>query len=118
MRPVPSQLRQVAPFASRPRPIHSGQMSSPVPGVPGFASSPGLRGCSSRGLSDLLLTGASFDASLLPLPSVRKAAAVRVIAPLHAVLRSELRKNLRGGEVGEGDAGHAGEAECSARLIA
>jgi hypothetical protein len=44
MRPVPPQLRHSWPRAVLPLPLHSGQMSSPVPGVPGGASSPGLTG--------------------------------------------------------------------------
>jgi hypothetical protein len=42
MRPVPSQFGQLSPRADFPLPLHCGQMSSPVPGVPGGASSPGL----------------------------------------------------------------------------
>jgi hypothetical protein len=42
MRPVPSQFGQAPPRAALPEPLHSGQISSPVPGVPGGASSPGL----------------------------------------------------------------------------
>lgn len=42
MRPVPPQLTQSAPFFCLPLPWHTGQISSPVPGVPGAASSPGF----------------------------------------------------------------------------
>ena len=38
--PVPAQVVQRLP-SLRPLPLHSRQMSSPVPGVPGGASSPG-----------------------------------------------------------------------------
>ncbi len=41
IRPVPSQVRQTCSRAVRPVPLHSGQTSSPVPGVPAGASSPG-----------------------------------------------------------------------------
>ena len=40
IRPVPSQFGHVAP-ATSPLLLHFGQTSSPVPGVPGGASSPG-----------------------------------------------------------------------------
>jgi len=43
MRPLPSQFAQRWP-SFVPLPSHAGQMSSPVPGVPGGASSPGAGG--------------------------------------------------------------------------
>ena len=50
IRPVPSQFSQGFP-SILPLPLHSGQMSSPVPGVPGRASSPGRGfGCCGLGL--------------------------------------------------------------------
>jgi hypothetical protein len=41
--PVPRQLGQDSPL-SLPVPLHSGQIFSPVPGVPTGPSSPGFRG--------------------------------------------------------------------------
>jgi hypothetical protein len=43
MRPVPSQIGQAAPSLIFPVPLQFGHKSSPVPGVPATASSPGLR---------------------------------------------------------------------------
>lgn len=40
--PVPPQFGQSAPLAFLPLPLQTGQMSSPVPGVPAGASSPGF----------------------------------------------------------------------------
>jgi hypothetical protein len=42
--PVPLQFGHVPPACALPVPLQAGQRSSPVPGVPGGASSPGLVG--------------------------------------------------------------------------
>jgi hypothetical protein len=43
MRPVPPQSSHFSAPAFLPLPLHIGQIASPVCGVPGAASSPGLR---------------------------------------------------------------------------